>query len=130
VRFVQHDARTAWPLADAWAEVAIAMLILEHVEHLETVFAEAARVLTTGGEFFVCELHPMRQLAGGQAQFSNSKTGERQRVTAFLHDDSDYVNAGLSSGFELQHLGEWRDAEAPANSPPRLLSLLLRLRGR
>jgi ubiquinone/menaquinone biosynthesis C-methylase UbiE len=130
VRFVQHDARTAWPLADASADVAIAMLILEHVEHLETVFAEAARVLTTGGEFFVCELHPMRQLAGGQAQFSNSKTGERQRVTAFLHDVSDYVNAGLSSGFELQHLGEWRDAGAPANSPPRLLSLLFRLRGR
>jgi malonyl-CoA O-methyltransferase len=130
VRFVQHDARTAWPLADASADVAIAMLILEHVEHLETVFAEAARVLTTGGEFFVCELHPMRQLAGGQAQFSNSRTGERQRVTAFLHDVSDYVNAGLSSGFELQHLGEWRDAEAPANSPPRLLSLLFRMRGR
>lgn len=126
VRFIQHDASIRWPLADCSADVVIAMLILEHVERLETFFAEAARVLTAGGEFFVCELHPMRQLAGGQAQFSNTKTGERQRVTAFLHETAEYVNTGLSSGFELQHLGEWRDADAAANSPPRLLSLLFR----
>jgi malonyl-CoA O-methyltransferase len=126
VRFVQHDARATWPFAGCSVDVVIAMLILEHVEHVETVFAEAARVLTAGGQFFVCELHPMRQLAGGQAQFSNAKTGERQRVTAFLHDVSDYVNAGLTSGFELQQLGEWRDAGAQANSQPRLLSLLFR----
>ena len=126
VRFIQHDARVTWPLADSSVDVVIAMLILEHVEHVETVFAEAARVLTVGGECFICELHPMRQHAGGQAQFSNTKTGERQRVTAFVHDVSDYVNAGLASGLELRHLGEWRDAETPANSQPRLLSLLFR----
>ena len=126
VRFIQHDARVTWPFADSSVDVVIAMLILEHVEHVETVFAEAARVLTVGGECFICELHPMRQHAGGQAQFSNTKTGERQRVTAFVHDVSDYVNAGLASGLELRHLGEWRDADAPANSQPRLLSLLFR----
>src|SRR5437016_1278469 len=42
VRFVQHDVRTTWPLDDNSADVIIAMLILEHVEQLETVFAEAA----------------------------------------------------------------------------------------
>lgn len=126
LRFVQHDVRATWPLADSSADVVIAMLILEHVEHVEAVFREAARVLPSGGQFFLCELHPMRQLAGGRAQFSNAKTGERKLITAFLHDVSDYVNAGLSSGFELQHLGELRDAGAPANSQPRLLSLLFR----
>lgn len=128
VRFVQHDVRTTWPLADASAEVVIAMLILEHVENLAPVFAEAARVLNTGGQFFLCELHPMRQLTGGQAQFSNSRTGERQLVDAFLHDVSDYVNTGLSSGFELEQMGEWRDEATPANSQPRLLSLLFKSR--
>ena len=127
VRFIQHDACAPWPLADSSADVVIAMLILEHVEHLQIVFAEAARVVAAGGQFFVCELHPMRQLAGGQAQFSNTKTGARTRVPAFLHDVSDYVNAGLTAEFELQHLGEWRDADGEANSQPRLLSLLFRL---
>jgi malonyl-CoA O-methyltransferase len=128
VRFIQHDARLTWPLTDASADVVIAMLILEHVENLAPVFAEAARVLNTGGQFFLCELHPMRQLTGGQAQFSNTKTGERQLISAFLHDVSDYVNAGLSSGLELEHMGEWRDADAEASSQPRLLSLTFRMR--
>ena len=124
VRFVQHDVRMTWPLTDASADVVIAMLILEHVENLAPVFTEAARVLNTGGQLFLCELHPMRQLSGGQAQFSNSKTGERQLVNAFLHDVSEYVNTGLAAGFELKHIGEWRDEDATSSSQPRILSLL------
>ena len=124
IRFVQHDVRMTWPLTDASADVVIAMLILEHVENLAPVFAEAARVLNTSGQLFLCELHPMRQLSGGQAQFSNSKTGERRLVSAFLHDVSDYVNTGLAAGFELEQIGEWRDEDAPTSSQPRLLSLL------
>lgn len=128
VRFVQHDINAAWPLANASADLVIAMLILEHVEHLEKVFVEAARVLASNGQFLLCELHPIRQLAGGQAQFSNTRTGEHQCVTAFLHDVSDYVNVGLASGFELQHMGEWRDPGTPPSSDPRVLSLLFRKR--
>ncbi len=126
--FVQHDVRTAWPLADSSADVVIAMLVLEHVEHLEPVFAEAFRTLNAGGELFICELHPMRQLLGGQAQFTSTQTGENRRVPAFLHNTSDYVQAGLSSGFELLHLGEWHDADALRSDFPRLLSLHFRQR--
>lgn len=126
VSFKQHDVRLPWPLESASADVVIAMLILEHVENLAPVFAEAARVLTRGGEFFLCELHPMRQLSGGQARFTNAKTGESKFVTAFIHDVSEYVNTALASDFELLRLDEWRDADSPPHSQPRLLSLLLR----
>jgi ubiquinone/menaquinone biosynthesis C-methylase UbiE len=124
VRFIKHDVSTAWPLANASANLIIAILILEHVEHLETVFAEASRVLRSRGELFICELHPMRQLMGGQAQFSNTQTGERELVPAFLHNVSDFVNGGLSAGFDLRRLDEWRDADSASDSIPRLLSLL------
>lgn len=126
VRFVQRDVREAWPMESNAADLVIAMLILEHVAVLSGVFAEAARVLASGGEFFLCELHPMRQLTGGQAQFSNTKTGERQRVTAYLHDVSDYVNTALSVGFELRRLDEWRDEDSQLDSHPRLLSVVFR----
>ena len=106
----------------------IVVLVLEHVEKLELFFAEAARTLSTGGELFICELHPMRQLLGGQAQFTSIQTGEHRRVPAFLHNVSDYVNAGLSAGFELVRIGEWRDADALQKDLPRLLSLRFRLR--
>jgi ubiquinone/menaquinone biosynthesis C-methylase UbiE len=124
VRFIQHDVRTTWPLADDSADIIIAMLILEHVEQLETVFAEAVRALRLQGELFLCELHPMRQLMGGQAQFSNTQTGNRELVPAFLHNVSDFVNGGLSAGFNLNRLDEWRDPDAASDSIPRLLSLL------
>jgi ubiquinone/menaquinone biosynthesis C-methylase UbiE len=123
VRFVLHDVRNSWPLADASADMVIVMLVLEHVEHLQTFFAEAARTLTATGEVFICELHPMRQLLGGQAQFTSAQTGARQLVPAFLHNVSDYVNTALAAGFALQHLGEWRDADSPPQELPRLLSL-------
>jgi ubiquinone/menaquinone biosynthesis C-methylase UbiE len=130
VRFVQHDIRTRWPLADATADLVIAMLVLEHIEQVEPIFAEAVRTLRSGGELFVCELHPFRQMYGRQAEFTNSETGECERITAFLHDISEYVNAGLRSGLELTHIGEWRDSNGVQSDLPRLLSLQFRLRDR
>jgi ubiquinone/menaquinone biosynthesis C-methylase UbiE len=128
VRFVQHDVRSAWPIADASADVVIAMLVLEHVEMLEPFFAEASRTLNIDGQLFICELHPTRQLMGKQACFINARTGEHTLVTAYLHETADYLKAGMSSGFELVNKGEWRDADAQADNPPRLLSLHFRLR--
>ncbi|MDQ2974038.1 MAG: class I SAM-dependent methyltransferase [Acidobacteriota bacterium] len=123
VRFIKHDVRAKWPLPDRSADVVISMLILEHVEHLEPVFVEAARTLEEGGELFICELHPTRQLLGGQAQFTGAKTGERQLVTAYLHRTEDYANAGVLAGFEPISVVDWRDADANPDDPPRLLSL-------
>jgi malonyl-CoA O-methyltransferase len=126
VRFIQHDVQTRWPLANDSANVVIAILVLEHVEHLEPIFAEAARVLRATGELFICELHPEQQLLGKQARFTSAATGQNKLVTAFLHRTEDYFNVGMSAGFELVSLAEWQDEDAPEN-PPRLLSLHSRL---
>jgi malonyl-CoA O-methyltransferase len=130
VQFMQHDIRAAWPLEDASADLVIAMLVLEHIENIASVVAEAARSLRAGGELFICELHPMRQMLGRQAEFTNPETGIGERVQAFLHDVSEYVNAGIWSGFELVHMGECRDSGSARTTPPRLLSLHFRLRDR
>jgi len=127
VHFLQHDVRAKWPVADASADVVIVMLVLEHIEHLEPVFAEAARTLRASGEMFICELHPTRQLLGKQAEFTNAKTGAKTLVTAFLHQTADYLEAALAAGFEVVNKGEWRDADAHGDAPPRLLSLHFRL---
>ncbi|HYO62578.1 MAG TPA: methyltransferase domain-containing protein [Pyrinomonadaceae bacterium] len=128
VRFEQRDIRRGWPLADDAVDLVVCTLVLEHVEDLGHVFGEAARVLRPGGEFFVCELHPFRQLQGGQAQFTEHDSGRVVLVPAFLHDVSDYLNAGARHGFELLRADEWRDDEGAAKtSPPRLLSLHVRL---
>ena len=124
VRFLQHDVREPWPVPDASVDVVVGNLVLEHVEDLAPVYAEAARVLRQGGQLFVCELHPYRQWRGGQAQFTDPATGERVRVTAHVHTIAEYVNGGFTTGLVLRHLGEWLEAGAPLDAPPRLLSLV------
>lgn len=125
VRFLLHDVRDPWPVGPDSVDIVVANLILEHVHDLAPVFFEAARVLRRGGQFFFCELHPYRQLGGGQAHFLDAVTGETVRVTAHIHTASEYVNGAIEAGFSVKSLGEWVEDGAPADAPPRLISLLL-----
>lgn len=124
VEFRQHDVRDPWPVEDEAVDVVIGNLVLEHVEHLTPVYREAARVLRRGGQLFFCELHPFRQLRGGQAHFTDGRMGEVIHVGAYVHSASEYVNAGIAAGLVLRELGEHLEANAPAGSPPRLISVL------
>lgn len=124
VAFVEHDVRLLWPVDAAAVDLVIGNLVLEHIEDLAPIYAEAARVLRPGGQLFLCELHPFRQLRGGQAHFTDPATGETVHVPAFPHSTSEYVNAGLARGLVLRELGEWIELGAAAGSAPRLVSVL------
>lgn len=124
VRFVQHDLRNRWPAADASADAVVGNLVLEHVEVLAPVYAEAVRTLRPGGQMLLSELHPERQRRGGQAHFLDAATGGAVRVRSYVHSIAEFVNEGIASGMQLMHLGEWLEHDAPAATPPRLLSLL------
>ena len=127
VRFVQHDVCDPWPLESASVDLVVANLILEHVHDLEPVFFEAARVLRPGGQLYFCELHPYRQLLGGQAQFTDPKTGETVMVTAHVHSISEYVNGAIRAGFVMREMDEALEGDAPPDSPPRLIAMLFDL---
>ncbi|MEX2155173.1 MAG: methyltransferase domain-containing protein [Gemmatimonadaceae bacterium] len=124
VKFVLHDVREVLPLPPASVDMIVANLILEHVHDLAPIFFEAARVLRPHGQFFVCELHPYRQLTGGQAQFTDPRTGETVKVAAHVHTVSEFINGGIEAGFTLRALGEWTEDEATPDAPPRLISFL------
>jgi malonyl-CoA O-methyltransferase len=127
VQYVQHDIQVRWPLADASVDLVVGNLVLEHIEALDVVFQQAFRVLRPGGEYFVCEFHPFRQITGGQAQFPHPDTGHTTRITAFIHDVSDYVNAAVNAGFHLVRTDDWRNRlDAPRTEVPRLFSLRCR----
>jgi ubiquinone/menaquinone biosynthesis C-methylase UbiE len=127
VKFLKHDVRDTWPVPSASVDFVVANLILEHVHDLAPVFFEAARVLRPHGQFFFCELHPYRQLLGGQANFTDPKTGESVQLTAHVHTVSEYVMGGIEAGFRLRSLAEWTEDDAPVDAPPRLISCLFDL---
>ena len=124
VRFVEHDITRPWPVDSSSLDVVVGNLVLEHVRDLGPIYAEAARVLRPGGELFLCELHPYRQLRGGQAHFEDAETNETIPVTAYQHSVSEYVNGGLAAGFALRALGEHLEESAAPDAAPRLLSIM------
>lgn len=120
VELIEHDVQRPWPMEDAQFDFVIADLILEHIRNLTPVFSEARRVLRPGGALFLPELHPFRQLRGGQAHFTDASSGEMVFAPAYVHAISEYVNAGIEAGLVLLRIDECRDLEA-ADAIPRLL---------
>ena len=129
VRFAQHDVRIAWPTVAQSVDVVMGNLVLEHIQDLTPIYAEAAKVLRPGGRLWLCELHPERQRLGSQAHFTSSATGGTIHVPAFRHTVSEYVNGGIDAGLALLSLGEWLEESATREAPPRLISLLFQKAG-
>lgn len=124
VRFVQQDIRLKWNVDDRAIDLIICTLVLEHIENLRHIFSQAARVLRAGGEFLIYELHPFRQLQGGQAQFKDTASNAIVLIPAYLHTISEFVNTSIACGFNLLRLDELHDAtDKDKTALPRLLSL-------
>lgn len=119
VLFATADLTQTWPVPDAAFDLAITNLVLEHIRDLDFIFAEAHRVLATGGQFFVSELHPSRQYQGKQAAFQRDQ--QQTEIPAYVHHLSDFLKTAESAGFTLRRLDEWwHEADAPI--PPRLVT--------
>lgn len=121
VTFVRHDLLTPWPTPAHSADLVAFNLVLEHIEDLTPVFAQAARTCKPAAIVYVSELHPFRQYRGGQARF---QAGDSEvRVTAFRHHISDFVRAAEAVGLTFAKIGEWWHVEDTPDDPPRLLTL-------
>lgn len=121
VTFMVADIRERWPCTERSFDLVTCNLVLEHVADLSFVFAEAARVLTAGGQFFISELHPFRQYQGTQARFTRGD--QTTRIPAFVHHVSDFVAAAEANNFILTKLNE-RWHESDEGKPPRLISFM------
>jgi malonyl-CoA O-methyltransferase len=123
VKFSVADLNTAWPVADSTINLISCNLVLEHIEHLSFIFAEAARVLVRDGQFFISELHPFRQYLGTQAHFHRDQ--ETHTIDAFVHNVTDFIDAAQNNNLRLEAIKEWQHEE-DTGKPPRLISFLFK----
>ena len=125
VHFSMMDITRRWDFEDQYFDLVVCNLVLEHIEDLQFVFSEAARVLQSNGYFFINELHPFRQYDGKKARFTrNEATVE---VDAYVHHVSDFFGAAIENGLALIKLNEyWHEADE--NKLPRILSLMFERR--
>lgn len=119
VLFKYADITKTWghPPADLIA----CSLVLEHIEDIDFIFRQAALNLTKGGQFYICELHPYKQLQGSRARFEES--GDTFHLEYFIHHISEYMACATKNGFSCSSLLEWFDHEGQAEIP-RLVSYL------
>lgn len=127
VEFILADISQPWHFADRSFELIVCNLVLEHIADLSFVFAEAARVLSQNGRFFVSELHPFRQYQGTQARFQ--RQNETTQIPAFVHHVSEFISAGESNQLVLSGMKEWWHPE-DQNKPPRLVSFMFQKPGK
>jgi ubiquinone/menaquinone biosynthesis C-methylase UbiE len=125
VAFAVADITTSWPCRDRAFDLVSCNLVLEHVENLAFIFAEAARVLIKGGRFFICELHPFRQYRGVRANFQREEV--TTEVDAFVHHLSDFTGAANENGLSMTEIREWWH-EDDEGKPPRLVSFMFEKR--
>lgn len=121
--FLHADIKMTWPFNNHHFNIITCNLILEHIDDLNFVFSEAARVLKANGYLFVSELHPFKQYNGGKARFEINNVFTSP--DCFIHHTSEFFAATLNNGFACVELKEWFDND-DKSSIPRLISFLFK----
>ena len=73
------------------------------------------------GCFYICELHPYKQLEGSRAKFEMGN--ELIQIDYFIHHIADFFSASVKNKFKCINLKEWFD-DAEKKTTPRLISFL------
>ncbi len=92
----RHGRLEQLPVEDETIDLITCALALTHVERLEPVMREFARVLRPGGQVILTDIHPVATMTGGIAGF---RDGEDSQGIAYVrnltHRVSEYVTAFL-----------------------------------
>ena len=121
VLFSIADISKGLPWQNNFADLIVCSLILEHIENINFVFSEVSRLVSDSGKFFISELHPFRQYEGKKARFEQG--GKITQISSFVHNVSDFLEAGAKNNFQLLELKEWWH-EKDQNKLPRIISFM------
>ncbi len=119
VKLVEHDLHEELPFADGAFDLVVSGLVLEHLQNLDPIFAEAKRVLAPGGRAVFTAMHPAMFLRGTQARFTDPDSGELVMPGSLAHPFADFVMAPLRAGFSLKEIAEFAVDELLAREHPR-----------
>jgi malonyl-CoA O-methyltransferase len=107
IGWARCDLNQPWPLAGETADLVIFNLVLEHIERLEPVFAQAARVLRVGGLMVLSEFHAVRLIEGKGAQITAENGEILEFVGSFRHSAEEFETAAFPFGLNLLNSKEW-----------------------
>jgi ubiquinone/menaquinone biosynthesis C-methylase UbiE len=121
VKFKHADIRHPWHLHKA--TLISCSLVLEHIEDINVIFEQVSLTLEKGGCFYLCELHPYKQLQASRAKFEHE--GKLVQLEYSVHHVADYFQLAQKNELTCTRLEEWFD-DNDRNTVPRLISFLFR----
>lgn len=109
------------PVDDDAVDLVICTLALTHVEDLEPVMCEFARVVRPGGRMILADMHPLATMTGSIAGFPGDDiTAGIPYVPNLTHHVSSYIAAFLAAGLMICECVEPRVDEAVLASFPSI----------
>lgn len=121
VRFQICDINRAWIIEENYFDLITFNLILEHIENIDNILAEAGKYLRPKGLVLINELHPFRQYEGKKAIYRDNE--EIKEIDAYVHNISDFLDSAEKNGLKLLKLREyWHQQDQ--NKLPRIISFL------
>jgi len=123
-----RDSRAAFAHADVLApwsphrtfDLALIVLVLEHLPTIDVIAQTLARVVRPGGRVRLIEQHPERIATGSLARFREGST--EVTLTSFAHPVAMIVNVLEAVGFETVRR-DWLATDAMVTAVPRLAKL-------
>jgi ubiquinone/menaquinone biosynthesis C-methylase UbiE len=93
----------ALPVDDDAVDVVVCSLALTHVERIEPVLGEFARVVRPGGSVVLSDIHPAALTFGSVAVFPTGRDQlELHYVRSVVHPVSEYVQAATATGLVVR----------------------------
>ncbi|HAY34947.1 MAG TPA: class I SAM-dependent methyltransferase [Ignavibacteria bacterium] len=123
VLFVNCDIRKEWDFVTQKYDLVSFSLVLEHIEDLDHIFKESAKVLNPGGYLYAGELHPYKQYNGTKAGFESEEG--KKIATCFNHNISDFIIPAKKYGMKITEVNEYFDND-DRTQMPRILTILFR----
>jgi SAM-dependent methyltransferase len=103
-------------LPDDSVDVIVCALALVHVPRLEPVLAEFARVLRTGGDLVISDMH-YEHVTRGSVVRARGPAGEPCIAATYRHPLGDYLRPALSAGLEVRRCEEPRATPSASRRP-------------
>jgi ubiquinone/menaquinone biosynthesis C-methylase UbiE len=123
ITYVNADINKNWDFAWKQYDLITFSLVLEHIEHLESIFLKASQCIAKNGYLYIGELHPYKQYEGTKARFETEEG--LQIVDCFNHNFAEFTQCGKLHGFEVIYVNELFDND-DEKKIPRILTILFK----
>jgi ubiquinone/menaquinone biosynthesis C-methylase UbiE len=124
VSFVIADCAAQLPLRDGAFDRVVCALLADHVQSLDLLMSELARICRIDGFIALTTVHPTMHLLGVRARFNDPETGRKVYPKSYVHTISAFVMAAERAGLRFDEMSEHLITDELVHTNPRAAQAL------